>query len=122
MGYLRNGHGHYLAVSGNANVPGTSVIVWTKEGEQGQQWELTAGGKLKSALQAARADQPGGRGPLFLAMAGNSKEKGLSPIVWTAENEAGQLWTLEPSGHLRNGHGRCLAMPKNKKRILEKRV
>ena len=31
--------------------------------------------------------------------------------IWTKENETGQTWALEPSGHLKNGNGYYLAMP-----------
>jgi len=100
--HLKNGNGHYLAVSGN-NFNQSGVCVWSKTSSAGQLW-IWEGKKLRTKL-----------GAKYLSISRNSGSRGAEVILWSnkGEDRAGQQWALKKDGHLQNGKGLFLAVNGN---------
>jgi len=101
--HLKNGNGHYLAVSDN-NINQQGVCVWSKTDTAGQLW-IWEGKKLKSKL-----------GAKYLSVSQDSGSRGAEVILWnnkSGKDIAGQQWALKKDGHLQNEKGLFLAVNGN---------
>ena len=92
---LNPGSGMCLDDPGSSTHNGTTVVVWSCDGQPDQAWTLPAG--------PVASQIPG----LCLDDSGNSTANGAKIDVWTCGSTTAQQWAAGPDGTLRV-HGKCL--------------